>query len=217
MTNLHYLKFDFNEWLSGSIQCYDNDIKALFIDLCSIISRSGGSVFNDKKLQMRLHLNETTLNERLTLLIDGGIVVNDGGDLSIKFISQQIIDYENLCQQNQRNRQKGIKKKGASTIKNRIEENRIEENKESKDARANLLSLIDPYKKRYPMPEDEYKKFIGYWLAVNDINEIPRFENDRYFNIDTKLANWYGNWKKASTANGSPDLKIAKLNLPEGF
>ena len=224
MTNLHYLKFEFNEWLSGSIQYYDNDIKAFFIDLCAIIGKAGGTIQNDTKLHRYLRLDPTTVNERITILRDDDLIIDDNGVLSIKFITRQFLEYEKLCDQNRQNIQSrynkstSVVRSSTNKSKNKNKNKSKKENKkESKDARAKLLILIDPYKKRYPMPEDEYKKFIGYWLAVNDINEIPRFENDRYWKADTRLANWYGNWKKASTANGSPDLKIAKLKLPEGF
>ncbi len=127
--SLTFFKFDFNRWLAGSIQLFTDAEKGTFIDLCARTMEEGGLLdYTDPMLPRKLRIDEATLCARIQAYAEADLVVCNGTDLSIKFITKQINEYNFKCEKNRQNARKRWDKK-CDTMPNRIEENRIEENR----------------------------------------------------------------------------------------
>lgn len=87
---LPYFKFDVMSWLTGNIRLLSPEEQGIFISLCALIWRDGGTYKIDKLTHRQLNTSEQTFNNCLQTLTDVDIVFNERGVLSVKFIDEQI-------------------------------------------------------------------------------------------------------------------------------
>lgn len=87
---LPYFKFDVMSWLTGNIRLLNPDEQGIFINLCALIWRDGGTYEIDALTHRQLNTSQQTFNDCLQTLTDVGIVLNESGVLSVEFLSEQI-------------------------------------------------------------------------------------------------------------------------------
>lgn len=75
-----------------------------------------------------------------------------------------------------------------------IIENKVEKFKE----------LVEPH---YYLLGDQYESFIAYWSESNMKNGKLRWEGEKFFNFERRIATWMANNKKFNE-NGSTDTKL---------
>lgn len=104
---LPYFKFEPNEWENGNIQVCSKEDKGLFIDLCSLYWSRLGEVSLKLAIQKLCAGNATAFNslceEKIIEVIDGNIF--------IKFLSEQLNEFEDLSKQNSKNAKEGWEKR----------------------------------------------------------------------------------------------------------
>ena len=100
---LPYFKFEPNQWENGNIQMLSREDKGLFIDLCSMYWSRLGDVPLKLAIQKLCNGNATALNslceEKIIEVIDENIY--------IKFLSEQLNEFENISEQNSKNAKEG--------------------------------------------------------------------------------------------------------------
>ena len=104
---LPYFKFEPNQWENGNIQILPRDQKGLFIDLCSMYWSRVGDLPHKLAIQKLCNGDATALNslyeERIIELIEGNIF--------IKFLSEQLNEFEDKNKQNSINAKEGWEKR----------------------------------------------------------------------------------------------------------
>ena len=131
---LPYFKFEPNQWDNGTIQMFTHEEKGVFMDLCSMYwSRLGdlpyklavGKICNGNALAL-----DSLYDEKVFDIIDGNIF--------IKFLSEQLNEFENTSIQNSKNakegwenrrKQKELQKNNASALRTQSKPNAIREDK----------------------------------------------------------------------------------------
>lgn len=96
---LPYFKFEPNQWENGNIQTVSREDKGLFIDLCSIYWSRLGDLPLKLAVQKLCAGNATALNS----LCDENIIEVIDGNIYIKFLSEQLQDFDNVSTQNSKN------------------------------------------------------------------------------------------------------------------
>ncbi len=129
-SKLPYFKFDVTAWLTGSIQLLTAEEKGTFIDLCAMIWQENGELLVDKKLHRKLHVDDTTLYERIRAYTELDILVYENNILSVKFIDKQLKERKKVSEINKKNIEKRWNKTEVDTERNIREERRREKNKE---------------------------------------------------------------------------------------
>jgi len=104
---LPYFKFETNQWENGNIQMLSREDKGLFIDLCSMYWSRLGDVPYKLAIQKLCAGNATALNplceEKIIEVIDANIF--------IKFLSEQLNEFEDVSKQNSKNAKEGWEKR----------------------------------------------------------------------------------------------------------
>lgn len=104
---LPYFKFEPNQWENGNIQIVSRNDKGLFIDLCSMYWSRLGDVPLKLAIQKLCAGNATAfdslINERIFEVIDGNIF--------IKFLSEQLNEFDDVSKQNAKNAKDGWEKR----------------------------------------------------------------------------------------------------------
>lgn len=150
---LPYFKFEPNEWENGNIQMLSREEKGLFIDLCSMYWSRLGDVPLKLAIQKLCGGNATALislcDEKIIDIIDDYIF--------IKFLSEQLCEFEEVSKRKSKNALDGWKKrrelKGLSNRNatalisqcenDAIREDKIIEDKIIKDKKNNSVPLFD--------------------------------------------------------------------------
>lgn len=129
---LPYFKFEPNQWENGNIQMLPRDDKGLFIDLCSMYWSRLGDVPLKLAIQKLCNGNAVALNS----LINERIIEVIDHNIFIKFLSEQLDEFENTSAQNSKNakerwekhrKQKEESELNASALKPQCEINTIRE------------------------------------------------------------------------------------------
>jgi hypothetical protein len=107
---LPYFKFEPNKWENGNIQILSREDKGLFIDLCSMYWSRLGDVPIKLAIQKLCGGNATTLNP----LCDEKIIEVLDGNIFIKFLSEQLNEFEDTSKQNSKNAKEGWEKRRKS-------------------------------------------------------------------------------------------------------
>jgi len=100
---LPYFKFEPNQWENGNIQMLSREDKGLFMDLCSMYWSRLGDVPYKLALQKLCGGNATALNP----LCDEKIIEVIEGNIYIKFLSEQLNEFEDTSKQNSKNAKDG--------------------------------------------------------------------------------------------------------------
>lgn len=104
---LPYFKFEPNQWENGNIQMLSREDKGLFIDLCSMYWSRLGDVPLKLATQKLCAGNATALNS----LCDEKIIEILDGNIFIKFLSEQLNEFEDMSKQNSKNAKEGWQKR----------------------------------------------------------------------------------------------------------
>jgi len=104
---LPYFKFEPNQWENGNIQMLSRDDKGLFIDLCSMYWSRLGDVPLKLAIQKLCAGNATALNS----LCDEKIIEVIEGNIFIKFLSEQLNEFDDISKQNSKNAKEGWEKR----------------------------------------------------------------------------------------------------------
>lgn len=104
---LPFFKFEPNQWENGNIQMLSREDKGLFIDLCSMYWSRLGDVPSKLAIQKLCGGNATALNS----LCDEKIIEVLDGNIFIKFLSEQLNEFEDVSKQNSKNAREGWEKR----------------------------------------------------------------------------------------------------------
>lgn len=104
---LPYFKFNTSNWQNGSIEICTREDKGLFIDLCALYwSRLGDLPFK-LAVQKLCGGNSSAFDS----LIKEEIFILDDGFVRIKFLDEQLQEFDNISNQNSKNAKEGWKKR----------------------------------------------------------------------------------------------------------
>lgn len=153
---LPYFKFEPNQWENGNIQMLSREDKGIFIDLCSMYWSRLGDVPLKLAIQKLCAGNATALNP----LCDERIIEVIEGNIFIKFLSEQLSEFDDLSKQNSKNAKEGWVKRRelkASSERNAtasipqcendaIREDKIKENKNTSiDLKIDWEKLLNQF------------------------------------------------------------------------
>jgi hypothetical protein len=132
---LSYFRFHTAAYRTGKIQLCTMQEQGVFINLCALILDNGGAYRPDRFTARQLRIDEQTFNGCLQTLTDVGLVVDNGGDLSVKFITEQINEYADFCAKNSRaGRASARARQQAPTNKRKGKDKKGKDNNKGEDA-----------------------------------------------------------------------------------
>ena len=201
---LPYFKFEPNQWENGNIQMLSREDKGLFIDLCSMYWSRLGDVPYKLAIQKLCAGNATALNP----LCDEKIIEVIEGNIFIKFLSEQLNEFEDTSKQNSKNAKEGWEKRrkikeeserNATALNPQCENDAIREDKikedNKKESKPSLetrslafKSELVPFKQKYSI--DMLKSFYDYWTEPNHSKTKMRYEMEKTFDVDRRLKTW---------------------------
>lgn len=217
---LPYFKFEPNEWENGNIQMCSKEDKALFIDLCSMYWSRLGNL--PKKLAIQKLCGGNAL--ALDSLCEEKIIEIIDDNICIKFLNEQLSEFENTSTQNSKNAKDGWKKrrkqKGlvdvsernasasnpqskSDAIKRREENNKIRE-ENIKERKLKFASTLEPFLEKYG--KEFLNDFFSYWGEENKQKTKFRQEMEKAWDLKRRLENWQRNNQKF-TKNNIPSEK----------
>lgn len=145
---LPYFKFEPNEWENGNIQMLSREEKGLFIDLCSMYWSRLGDVPLKLAIQKLCGGNATALislcDEKIIDIIDDYIF--------IKFLSEQLCEFEEVSKRKSKNaldgwkkrrELKGLSDRNATALISQCENDAIREDKIIEDKKVNSVNTIN--------------------------------------------------------------------------
>ena len=215
---LPYFKFEPNQWENGNIQMLSREDKGLFIDLCSMYWSRLGDVPLKLAIQKLCAGNATALNS----LCDEKIIEVLDGNIFIKFLSEQLNEFEDTSKQNSKNAKEGWEKRrklkdecerNASASNPQCENDAIREDKIKEDkinsleSRSQIFkdSLLD-FKNKYQV--NMLKEFYNYWTEPNQSKSKMRFELQKTWSVERRLETWA---KRENSFNVKPQIKQDRL------
>ena len=201
---LPYFKFEPNQWENGNIQMLSREDKGLFMDLCSMYWSRLGDVPLKLAIQKLCAGNATALNP----LCDEKIIEVIEGNIFIKFLSEQLNEFEDTSKQNSKNAKEGWEKRrkikeeserNATALnpqcendairEDKIKEDKKKESKPSLETRSLAFkSELVPFKQKYSI--DMLKSFYDYWTEPNHSKTKMRYEMEKTFDVDRRLKTW---------------------------
>ena len=201
---LPYFKFEPNQWENGNIQMLSREDKGLFIDLCSMYWSRLGDVPLKLAIQKLCAGNATALKS----LCEEKIIEVLEDNIYIKFLSEQLNEFEDVSKQNSKNAKEGWEKRrkqkeeserNATALNPQSENDAIREDKIKEDNKkvskpsletrslAFKESLI-PFKQNYSI--NMLKSFYDYWTEPNHLKTKMRFELEKTFDVERRLKTW---------------------------
>lgn len=201
---LPYFKFEPNQWENGNIQMLSREDKGLFMDLCSMYWSRLGDVPLKLAVQKLCAGNATALNS----LCDEKIIEVIEDNIFIKFLSEQLNEFEDTSKQNSKNAKEGWEKRrkikeeserNATALNSQCENDAIREDKikedNKKESKPSLetrslafKSELVPFKQKYSI--DMLKSFYDYWTEPNHSKTKMLFELKTTFDIERRLRTW---------------------------
>lgn len=200
---LPYFKFEPNQWENGNIQMLSREDKGLFMDLCSMYWSRLGDVPLKLAVQKLCAGNATALNP----LCDEKIIEVIEGNIFIKFLSEQLNEFEDVSKQNSKNAKEGWEKRrklkeeserNATALKSQSENDAIREDKIKKDKINNIderklkfASTLKPFVDIYG--KELIREFYNYWTEPNKSNTKFRQETEKTWSLERRLETWAKN------------------------
>lgn len=184
---LPYFKFEPNQWENGNIQMLSREDKGLFIDLCSMYWSRLGDVPLKLAIQKLCAGNATALNS----LCDEKIIEILEGNIFIKFLSEQLNEFEDTSKQNSKNAKEGWEKRRKQ--KEESERNATALNPQCENDAIREDKIIEE-----EIKEDEKKDKKKRFVPPSQIEVVDYFNQNGYSNESAiKAFNYYqtGNWK----------------------
>ena len=149
---LPYFKFEPNQWENGNIQMLSREDKGLFVDICSMYWSRLGDVPVKLATQKLCAGNATALDS----LCDEKIIEVIDDNIYIKFLSEQLNEFEDISKQNSKNAKEGWEKRrkqkvlsdrNATASKPQSESDAIREDKIKEDKINNIYKrFVDEVK-----------------------------------------------------------------------
>ena len=215
---LPYFKFEPNQWENGNIQMLSREDKGLFIDLCSMYWSRLGDVPLKLAIQKLCAGNATALNS----LCDEKIIEVLDGNIFIKFLSEQLNEFEDTSKQNSKNAKEGWEKRrklkdecerNASASNPQCENDAIREDKIKEDKINSLEARSQIFKDSLLIYKDKYqvnmlKEFYNYWTEPNQSKSKMRFELEKTWSVERRLETWA---KRENSFNVKPQIKQDRL------
>lgn len=199
---LPYYKFEPNEWENGNIQMCTHEEKGIFVDLCSMYWSRLGDVPFKLAVQKICGGNASALQS----LCDNNIFEVIDGNIYIKFLSEQLSEFDNISERNskiakeaweKRRKQKEENERNASALQSQSERNAIREDKIKEDKiKKNIIPAFDEFlkyaiEKKPNVSQTDLKFKYDSWVANN-------WKNGN----DKKITNW-----KTALLNTLPYIK----------
>ena len=139
-----WFKFTAVDWLSGSIQLLTDAEKGTYIDLVSLIWKENGQIINNEILCRKLRLSYATACERINSYCELGILVCDNDILSIKFLSEQLLELDEKSKQNSENAKKRWQKQKTPMRTHANKKRKEEKREEEKEKKVNQKKFTPP-------------------------------------------------------------------------
>lgn len=164
---LPYFKFEPNQWENGNIQMLSREDKGLFIDLCSMYWSRLGDVPLKLATQKLCAGNATAFKS----LCDEKIIEILEGNIFIKFLSEQLNEFEDMSKQNSKNAKEGWEKRrkqkeeserNATASKPQCENDAIREDESREDEKKG---------------NNKYREFVHLSITFDEV-EILKEEYD---------------------------------------
>mgnify|MGYP003642621669 FL=1 len=199
---LPYFKFFSSEWLNGDITLEDYELQGVFINLCAYYWHKEGLVElvqSGKKLR----------TERVNELIKIGLVKENGGNLTIDFLDEQLSEFSVRKKQLSDAGKKGAaRKKKLAENKPPLSQNlttlkQLDKEKEKEKDKSKIIS-IEVRKTAFKKSLSKHKEnnesktlndFFSYWTEHGDSDKKMRFEKQTSFSIGRRLGTWKTNEK----------------------
>lgn len=169
---LPYFKFEPNEWDNGYIQICTHEEKGVFIDLCSMYwSRLGNVPF-----KLAVHKICGGNASALQSLYDNKIFDVIDENIYIKFLSEQLSEFENLSERNRKIAKEGWEKRrnskdssesNASALRTQSESNAIREEEIREDEIKGIFIA-----KKYLCDYGFKNELIYEWLKVRKTKKL---------------------------------------------
>jgi len=183
---LPFFKFEPNQWENGNIQLLSREDKGLFIDLCSIYWSRLGDVPLKLAIQKLCAGNATALNS----LCDEKIIEVIDDNIFIKFLSEQLNEFEVTSRQNSKNAKDGWKKRrkqkedsecNATALNSQYENDAIREEKRREEEIIKNKLPFDLFWNLYDKKVGDKKKVEIKWNKLKEderqkiIDTLPNF------------------------------------------
>ena len=201
---LPYFKFEPNQWENGNIQMLSREDKGLFIDLCSMYWSRLGDVPLKLAIQKLCAGNATALKS----LCDEKIIEVLEDNIYIKFLSEQLNEFEDVSKQNSKNAKEGWEKRrkqkkeserNATALNPQSENDAIREDKIKEDNKKvskpsletrslDFKESLRPFLNQYGV--DMLKSFYNYWSEPNQSKTKMKFELEKTWDNSRRLATW---------------------------
>ena len=184
---LPYFKFEPNQWENGNIQMLSREDKGLFIDLCSMYWSRLGDVPLKLAIQKLCAGNATALNS----LCDEKIIEILDGNIFIKFLSEQLNEFEDTSKQNSKNAKEGWEKR-------RKQKEESERNAVALNPQCENDAIREDNRIEEEIKEDEKKDKRKRFTPPSQIEVVDYFNQNGYSNESAiKAFKYYetGNWK----------------------
>lgn len=185
---LPFFKFEPNQWDNGNIQMLSREDKGLFIDLCSIYWSRLGDVPLKLAVQKLCAGNATALNS----LCEENIIEVIDGNIFIKFLSEQLSEFEDISKQNSKNAKDGWEKR-------RKQKEESERNATASKSQSENDAIREEERRGEERRKDERKSIRTNLFVPPTLLEVENyFAENQYSKITAKKAFDYyevGNWK----------------------
>jgi hypothetical protein len=224
---LPYFKFEPNQWENGNIQMLSREHKGLFIDLCSMYWSRLGDVPEKLVIQKLCAGNALALKslceEKIIEVIDSKIF--------IKFLSEQLNEFEDTSKQNSKNakerwekhrKQKDESDRNALALNSHCEIDAIREEKIKED--KIILNNIEERKLKFASTLESYLSIYGkdllndfykYWTEPNKSNTKFKQELEKTWSLERRLDTWAKNdknFKNNSNTKNEKNEQVRQLS-----
>jgi hypothetical protein len=149
---LPYFKFEPNQWENGNIQMLSREDKGLFIDLCSMYWSRLGDIPLKLAIQKLCGGNATALNS----LCDEKIIEVIDGNIYIKFLSEQLNEFEDTSKQNSKNAKEGW-------IKRRKQKEESDRNATALNPQCEIDAIREDKSIEDKIRKEKEKSFLLFW------------------------------------------------------
>ena len=222
---LPYFKFEPNQWENGNIQMLTRHDKGLFLDLCSMYWSRVGNVPLKLAIQKLCDGNATAFD---SLILECIFEVIDG-NIFIKFLSEQLNEFEDISNQNAKNAKDGWEKrrkiKASSDINatasiSQCENDAIREEKRREEKRREEKRREEEIKKNKTPTAEKFsffKSLIDFGFKENLVNDwLVVRKNKKASNTETAFKNFINQIQKQE-CDINEVLSVMVTNSWSGF
>ncbi len=203
---LPFFKFEPNAWDTGNVQMCSRESKGLFVDMCSLYWSRLGEVPYALALQKLCNGIDGALQELKKHQIFG--IVDD--HIVIDFLDEQLLERNLVSEERRKAAKKRWSDANALQMESKSNARREEENREEErrrelngagkpasltidDRSKNFMTKIAVHLEEYP--KEMLREFYDYWTESNEGGRKMKFEMQKTFDIQKRLAKWASNQK----------------------